>query len=112
MSAENDHGFRQIEPMPRTFLSLAPAVSNSYPSSQSIKPATSMARRSSSLSSAGSMKILKLGPVHWGEHVDEHKDDFHEGGGCNKARDLADAHDHKPSAAWGAQGCNWPEFSQ
>lgn len=80
MSAENEHGFRHIEPMPRTFLSLAPAVSQSYPTSQSIKPATpgAASRRSSSLSSQGSMKILKLGPVHWGEHVDEHKADFHE----------------------------------
>jgi len=79
MSTDQNHGFRQIEPMPRTFLSLAPAVSKSYPSSQEIKPAAvGVARRSSSLSSSGSMKILKLGPVHWGEHVDEHKDDFHE----------------------------------
>ncbi|KAJ1327513.1 hypothetical protein MN608_06841 [Microdochium nivale] len=80
MSAENDHGFRYIEPMPRTFLSLAPTVSQSYPLSQSIKPAAlgAVSRRSSSLSSEGGMKVLKLGPVHWGEHVGEHKADFHE----------------------------------
>ncbi|KAL1900164.1 hypothetical protein Sste5346_002474 [Sporothrix stenoceras] len=41
-------------------------------------------RRSSSLSSTGSnststgLRILKLGPVHWGEHLDESKHDWHE----------------------------------
>jgi hypothetical protein len=40
-----------------------------------------MKRRTSSLSSDGSksrLRFLKLGPVHWGEHQDEHKGDWHE----------------------------------
>lgn len=41
-------------------------------------------RRSSSMSSDGStgsksrLRFLKLGPVHWGEHQGEHKEDWHE----------------------------------
>lgn len=41
-------------------------------------------RRSSSMSSDGStgsksrFRFLKLGPVHWGEHQGEHKEDWHE----------------------------------
>ena len=67
-----------------TFLTLAPATSSSYPQTQSQRTpvfeagdATStdearpaLQRRSSSVSSTG-FKILKLGPVHWGEHLDE-----------------------------------------
>ncbi|KAK8075217.1 hypothetical protein PG997_009880 [Apiospora hydei] len=34
-------------------------------------------RRTSSLGSEKSFRYLKLGPVHWGEHTDEHKEDFH-----------------------------------
>ncbi|KAI0545550.1 hypothetical protein F4679DRAFT_588422 [Xylaria curta] len=66
-------------PRPTTFLSLAPETSSSYPTAQDIKPAAHP-RRSSSVSSAGSttLRVLKLGPVHYGEHPDEHKDDFHE----------------------------------
>ncbi|CAK7273254.1 hypothetical protein SEPCBS119000_005559 [Sporothrix epigloea] len=77
------------------FLSLAPATSSSYPQKQASVPETSAAaetvvavdpkqRRSSSTSSTGSnstspgLRILKLGPVHWGEHLDEHKQDWHE----------------------------------
>ncbi|KAI1406781.1 hypothetical protein F5Y13DRAFT_9699 [Hypoxylon sp. FL1857] len=66
---------------PQMFLSLAPTTSASYPTAQSIKPALGP-RRSSSQSSAsstsGSLRFLKLGPVHWGEHPDEHKEDYHE----------------------------------
>ncbi|KAI2614852.1 hypothetical protein GGR54DRAFT_642812 [Hypoxylon sp. NC1633] len=65
---------------PQMFLSLAPTTSASYPTAQSIKPAT-QARRSSSQSSAsssGSLRFLKLGPVHYGEHPGEHKEDYHE----------------------------------
>ncbi|CAJ2500101.1 Uu.00g029540.m01.CDS01 [Anthostomella pinea] len=68
-----------MERRPSTFLSLAPETSASYPTTQSTAPG--LARRSSSLgsqSSAGSLRFLKLGPVHWGEHQGEHKDDFHE----------------------------------
>ncbi|KAI1436882.1 hypothetical protein GGR50DRAFT_692849 [Xylaria sp. CBS 124048] len=67
----------KVEPRPMAFLSLAPETSSSYPTAQSIKPATT-ARRSSSVSSTGSLRVLKLGPVHYGEHPDEHKEDFHE----------------------------------
>ncbi|UNI23566.1 hypothetical protein JDV02_009379 [Purpureocillium takamizusanense] len=36
-------------------------------------------RRSSSSSSNGTgYRVLKLGPVHWGEHLDDHKLDYHE----------------------------------
>ncbi|KAK6949256.1 hypothetical protein Daesc_009330 [Daldinia eschscholtzii] len=65
---------------PQMFLSLAPTTSASYPTAESIKPALH-ARRSSSQSSvgsAGSLRFLKLGPVHYGEHPGEHKEDFHE----------------------------------
>lgn len=70
--------FRKIEPSPMNFLSLAPSTSESYPTTQDIKPAGP--RRSSSTSSAEakSLRFLKLGPVHWGEHPDEHKEDWHE----------------------------------
>ncbi|KAI1362762.1 hypothetical protein F5Y08DRAFT_341388 [Xylaria arbuscula] len=70
----------KVQPRPVTFLSLAPETSSSYPTAQDIKPALHP-RRSSSVSSAGStssLRVLKLGPVHYGEHPDEHKEDFHE----------------------------------
>ncbi|RYP58319.1 hypothetical protein DL769_009012 [Monosporascus sp. CRB-8-3] len=71
--------FRKIEPGPVTFLSLAPSTSDSYPSAQDIKPASAPRRSSSTSSSeAKSLRFLKLGPVHWGEHPGEHKEDFHE----------------------------------
>jgi hypothetical protein len=84
------------------FLSLAPNTSDSYPRAQKPKqplaeqPLTadtlaevpkkesiidSSKRRTSSLSSDGSksnVRFLKLGPVHFGEHQDEHKGDFFE----------------------------------
>lgn len=71
--------FRKIEPTPMNFLSLAPSTSQSYPNAQDIKPASGP-RRSSSTSSAEakSLRFLKLGPVHWGEHPGEHKEDWHE----------------------------------
>ncbi|KAI1425771.1 hypothetical protein F5Y12DRAFT_713850 [Xylaria sp. FL1777] len=70
----------KVQPRPNTFLCLAPETSASYPTAQDIKPAAHP-RRSSSVSSAsstGSLRVLKLGPVHYGEHPDEHKEDFHE----------------------------------
>ncbi|CAK7199051.1 hypothetical protein SEUCBS139899_001719 [Sporothrix eucalyptigena] len=89
---------------PSFFLSLAPATSSSYPQKKASVPEVPVAeiaaatvptvveapvavdtkqRRSSSLSSTGSnsapgLRILKLGPVHWGEHLDDHKQDWHE----------------------------------
>lgn len=76
--------------LPSTFLSLAPATSDSYPqmpvpravlaavgdSAEIAEPAVPTKPRSSSTSSG--YKVLKLGPVHWGEHPDEHKEDFYE----------------------------------
>jgi hypothetical protein len=76
-SSVNEQGFRSIEPKPKGFLSLAPTTSQSYPSAESIKPAGPR-RSSSTASEAKSLRFLKLGPVHWGEHPDEHKEDFHE----------------------------------
>ncbi|KAH8883861.1 hypothetical protein GQ53DRAFT_752693 [Thozetella sp. PMI_491] len=91
--------------LPSNFLSLAPNTSESYPREQR-KPgspsamttplpltagalaeateedSTAAKRRASSLSSDGSKstarRFLKLGPVHWGEHQDDHKGDWHE----------------------------------
>ncbi|KAG5980953.1 hypothetical protein E4U54_006712 [Claviceps lovelessii] len=73
------------------FLPLAPATSASYPRAPASRASTAQPageapivhRRSSSSSSSSSPsgsrhRILKLGPVHWGEHLDEHKEDFHE----------------------------------
>lgn len=78
MSSNNQSIAEQVrKSQPQMFLSLAPTTSASYPTAESIKPATHP-RRSSSQSSSGSLRFLKLGPVHWGEHVDAHKDDYHE----------------------------------
>ncbi|KAK3984886.1 hypothetical protein QBC44DRAFT_336178 [Cladorrhinum sp. PSN332] len=80
---------------PSTFLSLAPSTSDSYPRKPQTQPLTTEAlaeinsvvaaqkqRRASSLSSdasKGQFRFLKLGPVHFGEHIDENdKGDFHE----------------------------------
>ncbi|KAK4229702.1 hypothetical protein QBC38DRAFT_83754 [Podospora fimiseda] len=81
---------------PSTFLSLAPSTSDSYPRKPQTQPLTAEAlaeinsvtaaaqkqRRASSLSSdasKGQFRFLKLGPVHFGEHIDENdKGDFHE----------------------------------
>ncbi|KAG6108637.1 hypothetical protein E4U14_003552 [Claviceps sp. LM454 group G7] len=71
------------------FLSLAPATSASYPRAPVSRPQVpgqeapvSHRRTSSSASSTSASttrhRILKLGPVHWGEHQDDHKEDFHE----------------------------------
>ncbi|KAK0384124.1 hypothetical protein NLU13_8213 [Sarocladium strictum] len=81
-----------ILPRPMTFLTLAPATSSSYPQPQSqqrsapVLEGSAVAsgtvegevpapvqRRSSSVSSTG-FRILKLGPVHWGEHLGEEAD--------------------------------------
>ncbi|KAF9875788.1 hypothetical protein CkaCkLH20_06720 [Colletotrichum karsti] len=70
------------------FLSLAPTTSSSYPfkaqqttAVASPAPEQPLKRRTSSVSSAGSsnngLRFLKLGPVHYGEHPDEHKEDWH-----------------------------------
>lgn len=78
MSLTNDD-IRRMEQRPMVFLTLAPTTSESYPTSQSTQTVapTGIARRSSS-QSGDKLRFLKLGPVHWGEHPDEHKEDFHE----------------------------------
>ncbi|KAF3764693.1 hypothetical protein M406DRAFT_340244 [Cryphonectria parasitica EP155] len=75
------------------FLPLGPVTSASFPKAQQTKPAepaTAAAaaqsaaehkRRSSSLSSDGKSsgyRVLKVAPVHFGEHAGDHKDDWHE----------------------------------
>ncbi|KAK1636027.1 hypothetical protein BDP81DRAFT_461393 [Colletotrichum phormii] len=70
------------------FLSLAPTTSSSYPfrkQQQTAAEPAPLKRRTSSMSSDGSkeggaatgLRFLKLGPVHYGEHPDEHKSDWH-----------------------------------
>ncbi|KAI0149850.1 hypothetical protein F4776DRAFT_659746 [Hypoxylon sp. NC0597] len=80
MSAPQNLAEQVRKEQPKMFLSLAPTTSASYPTSQSITPALSPRRSSSqsSASSSGSLRFLKLGPVHWGEHPGEHKEDYHE----------------------------------
>ncbi|KAH7155420.1 hypothetical protein B0J13DRAFT_545539 [Dactylonectria estremocensis] len=79
-------------PHKSSFLSLAPATSASYPKKQAVRShnraqnipsgseqvAAVPRRLSSDSGSANGYRVLKLGPVHWGEHPDEHKDDFHD----------------------------------
>lgn len=63
----------------KTELSDTAAASTPVPETAEVKQ-----RRSSSLSSSDSNKngpmfrFLKLGPVHWGEHLDDHQQDWHE----------------------------------
>lgn len=64
------------------FLPLGPVTSDSFPKAQQPAPVgeQSKQRRSSSLSSDGKngYRVLKVAPVHYGEHAGEHKDDWHE----------------------------------
>ncbi|PKS12795.1 hypothetical protein jhhlp_001006 [Lomentospora prolificans] len=79
MSSQQDLSTIRRQETPSFFLPLAPATSGTRrPSDPASMPPV---RRSSSLSSDGSArsyKILKLAPVHLGEHADEHKEDWHE----------------------------------
>ncbi|KAK8061537.1 hypothetical protein PG994_007903 [Apiospora phragmitis] len=69
---------RALERPSMAFLSLAPTTSENHPTTQKALPERSAgSRRTSSLGSEKSFRYLKLGPVHWGEHQDELKDDFH-----------------------------------
>ncbi|XXH05673.1 DNA-directed RNA polymerase II core subunit rpo21 [Hypoxylon texense] len=80
-SATQNIGEHVRKSQPQTFLSLAPTTSASYPTAESIKPALHPRRSSSASSSSSSqtsLRFLKLGPVHFGEHPDEHKEDYHE----------------------------------
>jgi hypothetical protein len=65
---------------PSTFLSLAPTTSSSYPQMPISRSGAIPERRRSSSSSSTTtgFRILKLGPVYWGEHADDHKEDFHD----------------------------------
>ncbi|CAG7557128.1 hypothetical protein NW768_006588 [Fusarium equiseti] len=86
MSDLPPQNFLPLTPPPKSsFLSLAPATSPSYPQKPAVRSHArpSPERRSStessdSNSSASGYRILKLGPVHWGEHADENKRDFHD----------------------------------
>ncbi|PSR79681.1 hypothetical protein BD289DRAFT_375241 [Coniella lustricola] len=67
------------------FLPLGPVTSASFPKAQAAQTSPTAApaehkRRSSSLSSDGKSagyRVLKVAPVHFGEHAGEHKDDWH-----------------------------------
>lgn len=84
---------------PSSFLTLAPSTSSSYPrrhasvdsnaSDESVsaaRPAAPAARPTAAAAAAprhnsiaamrGQPRMLKLGPVHWGEHLGENKGDF------------------------------------
>ena len=85
---------RVNERQPFVFLSLAPATSAAYPHRRGSNPRVVDAvptaaitdeakRRSSSSASEGPAasvraRVLKLGPVHGGEHLDDHQGDWHE----------------------------------
>ncbi|SPO02269.1 uncharacterized protein DNG_04942 [Cephalotrichum gorgonifer] len=70
--------------MPSGFLSLAPATSGTARvTTKNVDDSLPRppARRSSSLSSTGSAqsyRVLKLAPVHLGEHAHDHKQDWHD----------------------------------
>ncbi|PFH63449.1 hypothetical protein XA68_10041 [Ophiocordyceps unilateralis] len=83
-----------INRLPGGFLPLVPVTSASYPgpaasrAGQSSEPtsrrsssASSSSSNSSSSSSSvvggGAFKVLKLGPVHCGEHLDGQRGDYH-----------------------------------
>lgn len=85
MSAPQPQNFLSLAPVHTArYLSLAPATSPSYPQ----KPAVRSHARAAAIpesrpapvarQSSSGYRILKLGPVHYGEHADEHKADFHE----------------------------------
>ena len=80
-SPSSTKSFRKIEPFPKTFLSLAPTTSESYPTTQDTTPAAAPRRSSSTSTTSGeaskNLRFLKLGPVHWGEHPGDHKGDWH-----------------------------------
>ncbi|RGP65981.1 hypothetical protein FLONG3_8984 [Fusarium longipes] len=85
MSDLPPQNFLPLTPPPKSsFLSLAPATSPSYPQKPAVgsqtrrRSSTESSSSSSSNNSSNSYRILKLGPVHWGEHADDHKHDFHD----------------------------------
>lgn len=63
-----------------SFLPLSPVTSESFPKAQQPRPAGVEVhkRRTSSMSSSGTstMKVLKVAPVHFGEHAGDHQGDW------------------------------------
>lgn len=62
-----------------TFLPLGPVTSNSYPKTQEVRPSAAEAthkRRTSSLSSTAGFRVLKVAPVHYGEHSGDCQQDW------------------------------------
>jgi hypothetical protein len=81
MSAQTTMGDLRKTTVPTGFLSLNPVTSSNAPQAPKTQDQPQpIQRRSSSMDSDGkpTIKILKLGPVHLGEHPDEHKEDWHE----------------------------------
>ncbi|KAF4125179.1 hypothetical protein GMORB2_4018 [Geosmithia morbida] len=65
---------------PDSVTSSPPPVTASRPgpSAAAMASAAAHARRRSSTATdvRGEVRMLKLGPVHWGEHLGDHKEDF------------------------------------
>ncbi|KJZ77461.1 hypothetical protein HIM_03185 [Hirsutella minnesotensis 3608] len=85
MSSINETSLRNkaFARLPSGFLTLAPVTSPSFPQ-QPVSRARSgsnegslSSRRSSTASTSTGPRVLKLGPVHWGEHLGEHKEDYY-----------------------------------
>lgn len=79
MDAQSLSNLRKND-MPTSFLSLAPASSRNgriVPAAAE-RPSVSRASSLSSEASTSSFRILKLAPVQQGEHVDSHKQDWHD----------------------------------
>ncbi|KAG6367890.1 hypothetical protein INS49_002089 [Diaporthe citri] len=82
--------------MPLTFLPLGPVTSESFPKAQQPKQdGDGHKRRSSSLSSDGKgsapgYRVLKVAPVHYGEHAGDHQDDWHNAAAVISRRCIPD----------------------
>ncbi|KAM3431937.1 hypothetical protein MY4824_006845 [Beauveria thailandica] len=71
------------------FLSLAPDVSASHPRSQRTRADSDASSSAASAASptlaavdaavpVSNTRVLKLSPVHWGAHVEDHQGDYHD----------------------------------
>ncbi|OAA54456.1 hypothetical protein ISF_08384 [Cordyceps fumosorosea ARSEF 2679] len=71
------------------FLSLAPDVSDSHPRAQRTRADSDASSSTASASSptlsavdaavpVANTRVLKLSPVHWGAHVEDHQADYHD----------------------------------
>ncbi|KAJ6786052.1 hypothetical protein PWT90_02746 [Aphanocladium album] len=89
-----------VLPSPTKFLSLAPDVSDSHPRAQRTRADSSASSSAGSSSSSSSRsgsasptlaaqqqdptvavantRVLKLSPVHWGAHAEDHQGDYHD----------------------------------